>query len=71
MIDMIYSVAEASKVLGVSKNRLYDLLKAGYIPYFKLGSMKIRESALNEFIKNTDYLDYTNAADVQRIEVQQ
>lgn len=39
----LYSVKEASALLGIGKNRMYDLIKSGVIKVLKVGGIKIRE----------------------------
>jgi hypothetical protein len=34
----------------VNRNKVYDLINSGILPHLKLGSIKVREEALNEFL---------------------
>ena len=47
----IYSAKEASKILQVSINTVYQLMNSGALPYLILGSKKIRGSDLERFIE--------------------
>lgn len=63
-MDRLIGVAEASKILSMSKARLYNIIKAGLIPAVKAGSYKIRESAIDEFIKGFDGMDISDPFNV-------
>ena len=46
-----YSVAEAAPILGISKTTLYELIKAGVIPTYPIGSKTlITAQALEDFV---------------------
>ena len=48
----LYTTKEAAEVLATSRNAVYEMLKAGMIPYLRLnGSMKIRGTDLERFIE--------------------
>jgi excisionase family DNA binding protein len=48
----IYTVAEAAKILTISRNAVYDLMNSGKLPYLVLGSRKIRGKDLEQFINS-------------------
>ena len=51
MEKQAYSVAEAATTLGVGKTTLYELIKAGVIPTYPIGSKTlITAQALEDFI---------------------
>ncbi len=48
---LVYSVAQAALLLGVSRSRLYELLASGEIPSIKIGRLrKIRAEALDDYL---------------------
>lgn len=47
----IYTITEASKLLRVNRNFLYDEIKKGKLPALKLGSMKVRGTDLEKYIQ--------------------
>lgn len=47
----LYTVKEASKVLKVNTDSVYDLVRKGQLPALRLGVMKIRGSDLERFIE--------------------
>ena len=46
----LYTVKEASKVLKVNTDSVYDLVRKGQLPALRLGAMKIRGTDLERFI---------------------
>ena len=51
MDNQTYSVAEAATTLGVSRTTLYELVKAGVIPSFSIGTKTlITAQALEDFV---------------------
>lgn len=57
MSDAIYTVKEAAGILRVGTHYIYKLINLGMLPYIKLGSIKIRESAINDFLNQYDCMD--------------
>lgn len=47
----LYSVAEVARMLGVTKEAVYYMIKRGEIPTIKLGTMKIRGIDLDNLLK--------------------
>jgi hypothetical protein len=47
---------------------IYSLIKAGLLPALKLGSMKIRRTALLEFFEKNEGKDLTDPFNVKDIE---
>lgn len=47
----LYTVKEASKLLKVNTDSVYDLIKKRQLPALRLGAMKIRGSDLERFIE--------------------
>ena len=56
----LYTVKEASTLLGIGKNRMYDLIKSGVIKVLKVGGIKIRAQSLEEFLEEYDGFDLTD-----------
>ena len=53
-MEQIYTVKEVMKILKVSKNTVYRLIETGELKSFKAGHLKIRESALQEYIEKQE-----------------
>lgn len=69
MEDIIYTVAEVAKLIKTNPSYVYELIKAGQLPVLKLGSMKIRRTALLQFLEKYEGFDLTNPCDIKKIEV--
>ena len=53
----VLSVSEVAEYLGVGKNRVYELLNAGQLKGFRMGSTwKISRMALENYILNASQL---------------
>lgn len=49
---MLLTVSEVAKALKVNRNFVYKLIRDGELEAVRIGSIKIREDALNEYIKS-------------------
>ena len=47
---MLLTVAEVAKELRVNRNFVYNLIKNGELEAVKIGSIKVREEALNQYV---------------------
>lgn len=47
---MLLTVREVAERLKVNRNKVYELINSGILPHLKLGSIKVREEALNAFL---------------------
>ena len=47
---MLYTVSEVAKLLKVNRNFVYNLIKNGELEAVKIGSIKVREEALNQYV---------------------
>ena len=68
MEEVLYTVAETAKLIKTNPNYVYDLIKKGFLPALKLGSFKIRKSALLEFLEKYEGQDLTDLANIKEIE---
>jgi excisionase family DNA binding protein len=49
--DLVYSIEEASKILGIGRNLTYDAARRGEIPTIRIGkSIKIPKKALDQLL---------------------
>ena len=69
-MQQIYTVKEVSKILKVNVHKVYDLIKSGLLPALKLGSLKVREESLNEFIAKYDGYDLTDFNNPVKLDLQ-
>ena len=54
---MLLTVRETSEMLKVNRNKVYELINSGLLPYLKLGSIKIRYESLQEFLSKYEGCD--------------
>ena len=62
--DRLYTIAEASEILGCSKNLIYDLINNGLIRGLKLGRLKIIKATLEEFMEKYDGQDLSDFGNI-------
>ena len=63
----IYTVAETAKLLHVNRNKVYELIGAGLLPALKLGSLKILDTALDEFLAKYNGYDLSDFSNVRKL----
>lgn len=68
MDDVLYTVAEAAKLIKTNPAYVYQLIHAGLLPVLKLGSIKIRRTALLEFLEKYEGYDLTNPNDIKKLD---
>ncbi len=60
MEDVLYTVAETAKLLKTNSKYVYELIKRGLLPALKLGSYKVRKTALTNFLEKNEGKDLTD-----------
>ncbi len=68
MEKMLLSVPDAAKVLGIGKNRMYELVNAGHIKVLRIGGAKVPRYELERFTKDFIQMDLSDANHVKRME---
>lgn len=53
----LYSVTEVCELLGIGKNKVYELIKYGYLQAIDLGGLKVPDVAIDRFIDT--YIGYS------------
>ena len=53
-----YTVAEAAKILHVSKDFVYELVRTGELPHVSIGQTRIRYDTLTRYIINNETTVY-------------
>ena len=56
-MSKIYTIKEVSKILKCNVNRVHELRKSGLLKCLKLGSWKVTEASLDDFIRKYDGQD--------------
>ena len=64
---MIYTTHEVAKILRSSSNYIYELIKKGKLKAVKLKSLKIRKSALEEFLQENEGNDLSDIDNIKKI----
>lgn len=65
----LLTISEVAKRLKMNKSDTYVLINKGIIPYVVLGSKKVADFVLDEFIQNSvgkDYSDLNNIKEIHR-----
>ena len=52
---MLLSVSEVAKLLKVNRNFVYKIINTGELEAVKIGSIKVKQEALNEYIERKVY----------------
>lgn len=60
MSEELLTVKQVSQVLKTNTAYVYRLRDAGLLKFMKLGTLKCRRSALDEFIRSMDGMDVTD-----------
>ena len=68
MEEVLYTVNEVSKLLKTNTSYVYELIKKGFLPALKLGSLKIRKSTLLIFLAEHEGKDLTDLSNVKDLE---
>lgn len=65
MEDVLYTVSEVAKLIKTNPAYVYKLINAGLLPVLKLGSMKVRKVALEEFLAKYEGKDLTDPMNIK------
>lgn len=63
---ILLSVREVATILGCSVSYAYDLIEHGFIPHIKLRTIKVRPSAIDEFLEKYENHDLSDLNNVRR-----
>jgi excisionase family DNA binding protein len=65
--DTLYTVKEVAKIIRTTPGYVYELVKKGYLPALKLGSLKIRRQTLCNFLERSEGKDMSDLDDVKTL----
>ena len=68
MEEMLYTAQEVAAILKTNVSYVYKLQQSGLIRFMKIGRLKCRKSALEEFLAKYDGCDLTDPFNVQELE---
>lgn len=67
---LIYTVQEVASILHSSPNYIYELIRKGYLPAIKLGSLKILKSTLERFLIQNEGKDLSDLNNIRKVVIQ-
>ena len=66
--NVLYTVKEVAELLKTNVDYVHKLRKSGILPFLKLGQYKVRQEALQDFLKKYEGKDLTNPFDVKELD---
>ena len=67
---LIYTVQEVASILHSSPNYIYELIRKGYLPAIKLGSLKVLKSTLERFLIQNEGKDLSDLNNIRKVVIQ-
>lgn len=64
---VVYSVKEISQLLHTNAALIYRFIELGLLPAIKLGSLRVRKQAIDQFLVDYEGLDLSNPEEIRRI----
>lgn len=64
-MDRVLSVKEAAEVLNTSKDRVYELHRAGLLRGLQIGHLGFREKSIDEFLEKWDGYNLKDLNNIQ------
>lgn len=65
----VYTVKEVSQMLHTNPAFVYRLIKLGLLPALKLGSIRVRKEALEEFLQRYEGCDLSDPLNIKELAV--
>ena len=62
---VVYSVREVSQMLHTGPALVYQFINVGLLPALKLGSIRVRKDALDEFLRRYEGYDLSDPLDIK------
>lgn len=66
---LVYTVRDVTKILHCSPNYVYKLIDKGFLPAFKLGSLKILGKSLEKFLIENQGKDLSNLDNIRDLNI--
>ena len=67
---LIYTVQEVASILHSSPNYIYELIRKGYLPAIKLGSLKVLKTTLERFLIQNEGKDLSELNNIKKVVIQ-
>ena len=68
MEPRLYTVKEVAQILKCNATRVYGLKDAGLLPFLKLGQLKCRREAVEEFLRKYEGYDVSDPNNIIPLE---
>ena len=65
----LYNVTETSKLLGVSKAKVYELITNGFLSALDLGGLKISNASIDKFIDSYTGFSFKDMSNVCQLQL--
>lgn len=65
MEEMLYTVQEVADILKVNIDYVYKLNKSGLLKFLRIGRLKVRKKALEEFLERYEGFDLTDPFNIK------
>lgn len=69
MPELLYTVKDVAKLLKTNEDYVRKLIKKGYLKAMVLGRLKVRASALEEFLAKYEGYDVTDVDNIKKMEI--
>ena len=69
MPELLYTVKDVAKLLKTNEDYLRELITKGYLKAMVLGRLKVRASALEEFLAKYEGYDVTDVDNIKKMEI--
>lgn len=63
----VYTVKEVSRLLHTNPAFVYRIINLGLLPALKLGSIRVRKAALDEFLQRYEGCDLSDPLDIKEL----
>ena len=67
---LIYTIQEVASILHSSPNYIYELIRKGYLPAIKLGSLKVLKTTLERFLIQNEGKDLSDLNNIKKVVIQ-
>ena len=65
----LYNVTETSKLLGVSKAKVYELITNGFLSASDLGGLKVSNASIDKFIDSYTGFSFKDMSNVCQLQL--
>lgn len=66
----LYNVTETSRLLGIGKGKVYELIKSDYLHALDLGGLKISSAEIDRFIEAYTGYSFKDMQNVDKLQLE-